>query len=121
MACASSGGVIGINGIGAFLGENDDRPETLVRHIDHVAELVGPEHVAIALDYVFDERELLEYLASMRETFPDDDAYKAPPKMVPHGALLEITERLCELGYADEAVRNILGGNWRRIAAAVWK
>ena len=37
-ACAATGGVIGINGIGIFLGDNDNRIETMIRHIDYVAK-----------------------------------------------------------------------------------
>ena len=39
-ACASTGGVVGINGLSLFLGPGDP-VETLVRHIEHVAELLA--------------------------------------------------------------------------------
>ena len=120
-ACAATGGVIGINGIGPFLGANDNRPETLVRHIDHVVQLVGPDHVGIALDYVFDAAELLAYLRSMRETFPGDAAFVESPRMVAPESLAPIVAGLCRLGYADNDVRKILGANWLRVAAHVWK
>jgi membrane dipeptidase len=121
VACAQTGGVVGINGIGVFLGDNDDRPETLVRHIDYVAQLVGPDYVGIGLDYVFDKDELLEYLHTMRSTFPDDPSYRREPKMVEPEALLEIVAGLCGLGYSDDDIKKILGGNWRRVAERVWK
>ncbi len=120
-ACAATGGVIGINGIGAFLGDNDDRPETLVEHIDHVTQLVGPAYVGLALDYVYDRQELIDFLATMRETFPEDPAFGRDPKMVPPEALAAIVAGLIDRGYADADVQNILGGNWRRVAAQVWK
>jgi len=120
-ACAATGGVVGINGIGIFLGDNDDRPETLVRHIDHVAQLVGPEHVGIALDYVFDAQELADYLAKMRDTFPDDPTYQQTIRMVGPEAFPTIVEGLLERGYADADIRGILGDNWRRVASQVWK
>jgi membrane dipeptidase len=121
VACAQTGGVVGINGIGVFLGDNDDRAETLVRHIDYVAQLVGPDHVGIALDYVFDKEELLEYLHTMRSTFPDDPSYRREPKMVEPEALPEIVAGLCRLGYTDHDIAKILGGNWKRVAEQVWK
>lgn len=120
-ACAATGGVIGINGIGVFLGDNDDRPETVVRHIDHVAQLVGPDHVGIGLDYVFDAQELADYLATMRDTFPDDPTYDQVMRMVGPEAFPAITEGLLKLGYADEDVAKILGLNWRRVAETVWR
>ncbi|MGH8444043.1 MAG: dipeptidase, partial [Solimonas sp.] len=51
-ACAATGGVVNINGIGIFLGHNDNSTETYVRHVRYVADLVGPRHVGIGLDYV---------------------------------------------------------------------
>ena len=45
-ACAATGGVIGINGVGPFLGVGEDGPvAAMVRHIDHMVQLVGPDHV----------------------------------------------------------------------------
>lgn len=120
-ACAATGGVVGINGIGVFLGENNNRPETVVRHIDHVAQLVGPAHVGLGLDYVFDQDELAEFLVTMPETFPGGPAPGEPIKMVAPEALAPIVEGLIARGYADADVRNILGGNWRRVAGHVWR
>lgn len=43
-ACAATGGVVGVNGIGIFLGENDNSIETWFRHLDHMVQLAwwGP-------------------------------------------------------------------------------
>src|SRR5207244_1237923 len=43
-ACAKTGGVVGLNGIGIFLGDNDISTETFVRHLDYVVQLIGPQH-----------------------------------------------------------------------------
>lgn len=120
-ACAATGGVVGINGIGIFLGDNDDRPETLVRHIDHVVQLVGPDHVGFGLDYVFDRKELADALVTMRETYPDDPTYHQQIKMIGSDAFPAITAGLLQLGYVEADIRKILGGNWRRVAQQVWR
>jgi membrane dipeptidase len=61
-ACARGGGVVNINGVGMLLGTHegrgDNRTETLVRHIDYAAQLIGPEHVGLGLDYLFDSRNI---------------------------------------------------------------
>lgn len=119
--CAATGGVIGVVGIGIFLGTNDDRPETFVSHIDHMVQLVGPDHVGFSLDYVFDQQELLDYLATLRETFPDDETLHGAPKMVAPEALPAIVGGLFARGYAEADVAKIMGGNWRRVAEAVWR
>jgi membrane dipeptidase len=119
-ACAATGGVIGINGIGLFLGENDARTETIVRHIDYVVNLVGPAHVAIALDYVFDPQELLDYMRMHPEVFgPKEDA--AGPQFVAPEQIPEIAEQLFRMGYSSDALRGILGGNHLRVAREVWR
>jgi len=66
VACARSGGVVNLNGVGLFLGpgadgRGDNSTETLLRHIDYVVQLTGPQHVGLDLDYVFDVAELEEY------------------------------------------------------------
>ena len=53
-ACAKSGGVMCIVGVGIFMGDNDGSPERMLKHINYVAELIGPEHVGIGTDYVPD-------------------------------------------------------------------
>ena len=51
-ACAATGGVIGINGIGSFLGGDTCDAERIVRHIDYLVDLVGIDYVGIGLDSV---------------------------------------------------------------------
>jgi membrane dipeptidase len=50
-ACAATGGVIGLNGMGIFLGDNDISVDTMVRHVCYVCDLVGSEHIGIGFDY----------------------------------------------------------------------
>jgi membrane dipeptidase len=118
-ACAKTGGVIGINGIGIFLGDNDIATELIVRHIDYVANMVGAEHVGLALDYVFDQQEVADFVKSHPETYP--------PDKYPNGLLLMeperfpgIAEQLLKSGHSENDVRNILGANHMRIAREVW-
>jgi membrane dipeptidase len=124
-ACAERGGVVGINGVGNFLGRfegrDDIRSATYARHIDHVVQLVGPKHVSIALDYVFDMGELQEYVTKMRHTFPPEMGYTADPAFVAPEQLPEIVDTLLGWGYRETDVADILGGNLMRLARTVWK
>jgi membrane dipeptidase len=121
-ACAATGGVVGINGVGIFLGENDASTESVVRAVDYAVDVIGPEHVGLGLDYVFDQDELNAYLAENRDTFPSGSGYGEyfPHRFASPAQLPEVTEALLGLGYADEAVGAILGGNWLRVAEQVW-
>jgi membrane dipeptidase len=121
-ACAEKGGVIGINGIGHFLGKGGDLSEAFARHVDYVAELAGIDHVAIGLDYVFDTQELLEYLRSNPELFgaqarsPETGFDSVAPEQ-----LRDVVAVLAKLGYSDAELEKILGLNLLRVATAVWK
>lgn len=120
-ACAATGGVVGINGVGIFLGKNDISSETYARHVDHVVQLVGPAHVSIALDYVFDTRELEEHLEKMKGTFPPGLGYEMGARFVPPEQLEEIVVTLQGWGYSDADLTALLGGNLLRLAKQVWK
>jgi membrane dipeptidase len=122
VACAATGGVIGINGIGIFLGENDASTEALVRAIEYVAELAGATHVGIGLDAVFDMEDLDGDLAAHAHYWPPGNAYDTPVKRaaVPE-QIPEIAAALSERGWSDDDVRAILGGNFIRVASAVWR
>ncbi len=120
-ACAATGGVVGINGVGIFLGHNDISSATYARHVDHVVQLVGPAHAAIALDYVFDMAELDEYMQKMKHTFPPGLGYELGARFVPPEQLEEIVATLQGWGYGDDDLRAILGGNLLRLARSVWK
>ncbi|BBE32385.1 dipeptidase [Sphingosinicella microcystinivorans] len=120
-ACAATGGVVGINGIGIFLGANDNSPEAYVRHLDHAVQLIGPDHVGIGLDYVFDQQELDDYVRTMAHTFPKGMGYEAGVRMVAPEAIEPIVERLVKLGYSDAVLRAVLGENFLRVAREVWR
>lgn len=120
-ACARTGGVVGLNGIGIFLGNNDNSTDTFVRHIDYVVELLGPEHVALGIDYAVDQKEVEEHIAKMRSTFPVGLGYEEAVRIIPPEQLPEIVERLLQLGYTEANLRGFLGENLLRVAKAVWK
>jgi membrane dipeptidase len=120
--CAATGGVIGINGIGHFLGDNDTSTETFVRAVEHVCELVGPEHVGIGLDFVFDKDDLAAEFEENSDAFPEGFGYDADSfDFVEPERLPEITEALLARGIADDDVRGFLGGNFLRVAQASWR
>jgi len=122
-ACAETGGVIGINGMGIFLGENDTAPETIVRHIRHVAGLVGPRHVGFGFDYSPDlDLDVGAILRSRPDYWPKGNQYDtrdighAGPPLLPR-----IVEILLDDGFDEDDVRGMLGLNFRRVAEQVWR
>ena len=121
-ACAKTGGVVGITGVSLFLGENDTTSDTFVNHIAHTADLVGAEHVGISLDYAFDAEDVDGLLDTHKAYWPENEDYgRWPTSYVPPKQLMEITETMMQRGFRDREILGVLGGNFMRVASAVWK
>lgn len=119
-ACAATGGVVGINGVGIFLGDNDIRTETLARHLEYVAQLVGPRHVGLGLDVVFDQPSMDKGLASNAGLWPPQYGYKPGIGFYQPEQLPALTETLLARGWSEADVRGALGENLMRVAGDVW-
>ncbi|HEY4164301.1 MAG TPA: membrane dipeptidase [Dongiaceae bacterium] len=120
-ACAKTGGVIGINGLGIFLGKNDISSENFVNHVTHTAEVAGVEHVGIALDYAFDTDGIEDVIGDHTNYWPKDEYPGGVIDFIPPEQLPEITEVMLRRGFSDAEVTGILGGNFMRVARQVWK
>ena len=118
-ACAATGGVMGLNGIGIFLGNNEATAQRYVGHLDYAVQLIGPDHVGMGLDYVFDMQELDDYVGQHPELFPPEHGYTSGINMLPPDSIEEIVEAMLARGYADGDIKKILGGNFMRVFRAV--
>jgi len=94
-ALAEHGGVMGMNFAPAFVDKEKATVERLVDHIDHIVDLVGPDHVGLGSDY--------DGIGSTPEGL--EDASKVP----------NITRELVRREYSDEDILKILGGNHMRV------
>lgn len=119
-ACADTGGVIGINGVDIFLGAHDAGVDALVRHVEHVVDLVGWQHVGLGLDFCFDADDVNAELARNPDLFPSDYARWGRIDFLAPERLPAIGTALTERGYPTGAVRGILGENFLRVAQDVW-
>jgi membrane dipeptidase len=120
-ACAATGGVIGINGVSLFLGDNDIRPERFVDHVAYVAELVGAEHLGLGLDYMDETDGLTETLARNQTYWPASLGYDQSIEVMAPDTLPRITELLLERGFSQTEVEGVLGENFLKVAERVWK
>lgn len=99
-ALAEHGGVMGMNFFPEFL--RSDGPATLedvVRHIDHIVDLVGPDHVGLGSDF--------------------DGIDGTPIGLEDVSRLPALTEALLARGYDEASVEKILGGNFLRVFQTV--
>ena len=80
------------------LGPTRERPslEMMLRHVDHMVGLVGPDHVGFGTDFL-------------------DQTGARPTGFGDIGETPRFVEGLLELGYASPAIRKIMGGNFLRV------
>ena len=126
-ALARKGGVMGITGVRMFIkGSDPTTVADMVDHIEHVADLVGIEHVGIGSDADlngYDDMPADQYeklKAGYRTSYAfrdkiDIDGFDHPQK------IYDFTEELVRRRYSDDDIRLVLGGNFRRLLGEVWQ
>ena len=122
-ACAASSEVVGVNGCGVFLGNNDISTEMLVRNIVLFVELIGAQHVGLGM-YVYDQDSWHAYILTTAVGSYIEEGACLPEKTIRYAApeqLPELADRLLKRGYPDSDTRGILGENRMRVARQVWR
>jgi membrane dipeptidase len=121
-----SGGVMGITGVRMFVkGDEPTTTENVLDHFDHVAKLIGPQHLGVGSDadlYGYDAMppELNKQLrASYKGSYGfrekiDIEGLNHPRRM------FDLTEGLIRRKYSDKDIEGILGGNFKRVLAQIW-
>lgn len=111
-ALAAKGGVIGITDIPSFVWHG--RPVTinhLLDHYEHVARLVGVDHVGMGSDSdleTVNARRKIPFLRGIRGLNLAQRVF-------------DITEGLFRRGYDERHLELILGGNFARVLRSAWK
>lgn len=122
----ATGSVMGITGVRMFV--KGDEPTTIedeLNHFDHVAKLIGPEHLGVGSDidlYGYDAMppELNRQLrAGYKGSYGfrdkiDIEGINHPKRM------FDLTEGLIRRKYTDSQIEGILGGNFKRVLPEIW-
>ncbi len=125
-AMAKSGGVMGITGVRMFV--RDREPTTVehyLDHFDHVAKLVGPEHLGVGSDIDLDGYDDMppEINKQLRAGYKGSYGFreKIDIEGVDHPKrMFDVTERLVRRKYTDAQIEGILGGNFQRVLREIW-
>lgn len=115
-AIADRRGVVGVHTLPTFTGPGEPTIDDLVRHVEHLVELAGIEHVAFGGDFVASDgprpgREALFH-----------DPRHAPPTLdglEEADQLPNLTGALLERGFTDKEVSAVLGANYQRVLREV--
>lgn len=127
LAIAGTGGVVGIVAVPFFL--TSDTHVTInhmLDHIDYVAKLVGPQHVAVGTDW---PNQLPHSV--LRDFFRDaigQVGFRSEHNVNPNATIsgfrdyldfANISRGLVSRGYSDSEIEGILGGNFLRVFESV--
>jgi len=125
-AVARSGGVMGLTAVRMFV--KNDEPTTIehyLDHFDHVRDLIGPEHLGVGSDIDLHGYDDMPAEENERLRAGYKGSYGFREKIDVEGVdhprrMFDLTEGLIRRGYADEQIRGILGGNFRRVLSEIW-
>ncbi len=101
-AIAEKDGVVGINFYPSFLNHSGEADvDDIIRHIEHMAEVMGCDHIGIGADF--------------------DGIEKTPKGISGIQDIEEVFDRLAKLNYKEEDIHKIAGGNFLELIKKVLK
>jgi membrane dipeptidase len=119
-ACAATGGVVGITGVGIFLGPNTPTLEAMTRHLEYAVDVVGIDHVGVSTDFSFDFADFVDEVVRNPHLFDESYTRWGPLQWMPPETFLGLEEHLRRRGWSDGHVEAVLGGNFHRVARRAW-
>jgi membrane dipeptidase len=121
-ACAAKGGVVGLNGLAIFIGDNDTSTDGLLRHLFGLIDLAGPTHVGLGFDYTPDVTvDLTAILGARPDYWPAGQQYDTPG--IGHSGPSKIPELVAGMqarGLTEPEISGVLGNNFARVAKQAW-
>lgn len=122
----AAGSVMGITGVRMFV--KADEPTTIehvLDHFDHVAKLVGPEHLGVGSDIDLNGYDAMppEMNRQLRAGYKGSYGFreKIDVEGIDHPRrMFDLTEGLIRRNYTDKDIEGILGGNFKRVLSQIW-
>jgi membrane dipeptidase len=119
-AIAKGEGVIGLTTNASMTSKEVDKPtvEDLIKHVDHIARLVGIDHIGLGPDHLEFELEVNLWTPAkgwlegvfygIKDTYYVQNLNKI-------SQLPSVTEALVKRGYSEPEVKKVMGENWLRV------
>jgi membrane dipeptidase len=126
IACAKTGGFIGINGVNLLTGDENASLTKYIEHIEYIADLVGPQHIVLGTDLIYFPDIFGNFMQSNSIMYPTDYikinvALMKQPKCLQPEQIIELVEILIARGFSTTDVKGILGENYLRVIKQVWQ
>lgn len=132
-ACARKGGVIGIYWMPFLVANGKPTGADLVRHMEHVRQLCGEDHVAIGTDGIVNQTVIDDKARERQRRFFEDRSKRgiAAPGEGPDifnivadwdgpQRFERLADGLAKAGWRSAAIDKALGGNLLRLYREVW-
>ncbi len=127
-AIARRGGVMGITCI-AFMvkGGEPVTVDDVIDHIDYVRDLVGIEHVGVGSDAGIESNDLAspqllkDMLAGGDPRYNIHGTHEIVAGLEGPNRFYELIAALVRRGYSDDHIKLVLGANWQRVLAEIWR
>ena len=126
LAVGKGGGVMGITGVRMFVSDKEPTTiESVLDHFDHVAKLIGPEHLGVGSDIDLHGYDAMPPELNKRLRAGYKGSYGFREKIDIEGLnhpkrMFDLTEGLIRRKYSDANIEGILGGNFRRVLTKIW-
>lgn len=126
IACANTGGFIGINGINLLTGDENASLAKYVEHIEYIAHLVGPQHIVLGTDLIYFPEIFDNFMRNNSIMYPTDyvkmnQSLMKEPKCLQPEQIIELVDLLLKRGFSEAHIKGILGENYLRVISQVWQ
>ncbi len=118
-AVASTGGVIGLCAFPSFVSHGRPDVGDLARHALHIADLVGPQHAGMGLDFADEDEDDYDFYGYDERYYPRPP-WTRPAGIETHAGVPSLRAALLTAGFSAPEADGILGENFLRVFDQSW-
>lgn len=129
---ADRGGVVGIYLMPFLNAAGPPSREDVLRHLDHALRVCGEDHVGIGSDqgitpldtggdFAARFRAVSERRRAMGIAAPREETVPYVPELNDARRMEHLADGMAARGHPDRVIEKVLGANWQRLVAEVWR